>query len=136
MKYKIYCDGSIEPVNPGGIATFGYIIYLGETLIDYDYGEICRGEGATNNVAEYSAVIKALENENLEANTEVIIYSDSQLVVNTMSGTWGIHKAHLRKLANEILALKEKFRIVYYKWIPREQNFEADNLSRKAYLEI
>jgi len=32
--------------------------------------------------------------------------------------------------------LKEKFRIVYYKWIPREQNFEADNLSRKAYLEI
>lgn len=134
MIYEIYCDGACEPKNPGGVATFGYAIYLDNTLIDFDYGEICRGNGATNNVAEFWAVIKALENKNLQERENIIIYSDSKLIINTLSGRWRLHKPHLQKLFKKAKNLENRFTKVKYKWIPREKNFEADNLSRRPYL--
>ena len=58
---KVYCDGLCQPYNPGGTACYGWVAYLGNKKLFEDWGVICSGRKATNNLAEYTAVIKALE---------------------------------------------------------------------------
>lgn len=58
---KINCDGLCEPVNPGGTACYGWVAYLGKEKMAEDCGVICSGPEATNNLAEYTAIIKVLE---------------------------------------------------------------------------
>ena len=58
---EVYFDGACEPVNPKGIATYGYVVYRNGKKIREDCGLVGIGQGATNNIAEYTALIKALE---------------------------------------------------------------------------
>ena len=118
--------------NPGGLATYGWIIKKDGQQIAYGYGEVARGEGATNNVAEYTALIealKALKDLNLEKDV-VEIKGDSQLVVNQVNGVWRCNVARLFKLKEEAKKLINGHKIT---WVPREQNQEADDLSKQAY---
>lgn len=57
----IYFDGLCEPRNPGGIATYGYVVYKDEKVIKKGCRAIGEGQGMTNNVAEYSGLKRALE---------------------------------------------------------------------------
>ena len=131
----IYFDGACEynPANgkrnPGGIATFGWLIKQDDKTIAWGYGEIKRGEGATNNLAEYHALINALQAAKDLSIKPQAIKGDSQLVVNQVNGEWAINKPHLAQLASQA----KKLTSVKLTWIPREQNEEADNLSKKAY---
>jgi ribonuclease H / adenosylcobalamin/alpha-ribazole phosphatase len=63
-------------------------------------GIAARGQGATNNVAEYTAAIQALRWLADEDRTEVSValYSDSQLLVNQLSGKWRVKSAQIRPL--------------------------------------
>lgn len=87
----------------------------------------------TNNVAEFKAIIEALRwiSEN-EPETQVELLSDSQIAVRQILGEYACHKAHLRELRDEALGLIVRAN-VSLRWIPREQNYEADALSRQAY---
>ena len=87
---KCYFDGLTEPVNPGGIGAYGYVIEVdGQVLIE-GKGVIGKGRMISNNVAEYSALIALLEKlAELNLRNDVIIMGDSQLVINQMSGAWG-----------------------------------------------
>ncbi len=88
---------------------------------------------ATNNIAEYQALIACLGLVEKYDLKKLIIYSDSQLVVNQVKGLYKVKKQHLKKLfdkvQNIINAASYTLSIVH---IPREKNKEADKLARKA----
>ncbi len=112
----IYFDGLCRPKNPGGVATYGYLIYQDGKKVKSGYGVIGSGAGMTNNVAEYSALKQAAE--------WLICYGgDDEVVIKGDSP---------KKYVPEIRRLLEG-RKTRFIWIPREQNVEADELSNLAY---
>lgn len=137
MKVITHFDGACEPKNPNGIATFGFVIYVDGRKVHEGYGVVGEGKGMSNNVAEFSGLVAAMEwlIENGYSEAEVIVRGDSQLAINLMKGTWcargGMYYPYFRKAVE----LAEKFRNIRFEWVPRSQNEEADRLSRKAYEE-
>ncbi|MGA2913272.1 MAG: ribonuclease HI [Methanoregula sp.] len=132
----IYFDGLCRPRNPGGVATYGYLVYQDGKKVKSGSGVIGSGAGMTNNVAEYSALKRAAEWVNRNCcDNEIIIKGDSQLVIYQMNGTWQIKSETSKKFVPEIRRLLEgrKTRLI---WIPREQNAEADLLSNLAYSQV
>lgn len=131
----IYCDGLCEPVNPGGIACYGWVAYRGPEKLGEGCAEVARGPQATNNVAEYRAVIAALEwllARGL-AGEQVVVRSDSQLVIYQMQGRYAVKSPRVLPLYREASRLVRQFRSIRFEWVPRERNEEADLLSRRAY---
>lgn len=133
----VYCDGLCEPRNPGGIACYGFVIYREGEAIARGYGEACRGPEATNNVAEYSAAIAALARLIAMGLTEeaVEVRSDSQLLVRQMQGEYAVRSRRIAALHGNLRRLAARFRQLRWRWVPREENREADALSRRAYAE-
>jgi ribonuclease HI len=131
----VNCDGLCEPVNPGGTACYGWAAYRNEEKLGEGCGVVCSGPGATNNVAEYTAVIRALEwllEQGLD-NEDVEIRSDSQLCMFQLNGVYAVRSPRILPLYGKAVSLARKFRRVKFRWVPREQNEEADALSRRAY---
>ena len=127
---EIYTDGLAEPTNPG-IGTYGYVIFVDGKKTAARHG--FAGEPVSNNYAEYEGVVKALREVEGRANETVVVYSDSKLVVNQMSGEWRFKKGTYVDKYLEAKELAGKFADLTFKWIPREQNADADELSRIAY---
>lgn len=87
---------------------------------------------ATNNFAEYKAVITGLTLANeIAPGAEILIRMDSKLVVEQMSGRWKIKHEQMAGLSTELAALIGN-RKVTFEWIPREQNSRADALANEA----
>ncbi|HIH98214.1 MAG TPA: ribonuclease HI family protein [Thermoplasmata archaeon] len=135
----IYFDGLCEsaylggPRNPGGVATYGYVIYQNGNTIKRGYRAIGEGAGMTNNVAEFGALKRALEwfdEQGIE--DEIVIKGDSMLVINQIKGIWQVRSQTSRKYVPEIKRLLRGKR-VRLEWVKRENNAEADSLSRIAY---
>lgn len=121
----IYCDGASRG-NPGPAAAAA-IAYLpsGEVLTS-------RTEKlgkTTNNVAEYRAVILALELSLDLGVRDVVLKIDSQLVVNQMNGEYRIKSEHLRELVNRVRQLAGRFSRCEFHHIPRAENRAADKLA-------
>jgi ribonuclease HI len=129
----VYADGLCEP-NPNGIGCWGWVAFDAEgRRVAYGSGCAGSGEGMTNNVAEFRAIIEALRwIQTNEPETQVELLSDSQIAVRQILGEYACHKAHLRELRDEALGLVARAK-VKLRWIPREQNSEADALSQQAY---
>lgn len=127
-KAIIFTDGAAEP-NPGPAAIGAIIKDEQGRLI----ARISRRIGmATNNQAEYRAVIAALEEAIKLGVTHVKLNSDSELVVKQINGRYRVKKAALKPLhqkVRQLLGLLEGFAITH---IPREQNVEADSLANSA----
>ncbi len=125
----IHADGAAKP-NPGPAA-------IGATIKDEQgrvMASISQSIGrATNNQAEYRAIIAALEKAIGLGAKQVDIKLDSQLVVRQISGRYRVKSAALKPLYQQVKHLQglvEGFTITH---IPRQQNREADNL---AYLAL
>lgn len=141
----IYVDGACEPCNPNGVASWGFLIYERNDKdriigpIHRDHGIVGEGEGMSNNVAEYSALIAALEylleyGEEIPRKEKILVRSDSQLLIQQMQGNWRVREGLYVKYYYEADKLRNKFKMnMQFEWIPREANEEADRLSRRAY---
>ncbi len=124
----IFTDGAAEP-NPGPAAIGVTIKDKRGKLITLISQRIGR---ATNNQAEYRAIIAALEEAVRLGIKQVDIKMDSELVVKQISGEYRVKKATLKPLyqqVKQLLGLLEGFTITH---IPRQQNTEADKLAHKA----
>lgn len=126
---RIEADGGSRG-NPGDSGSGAVIIDLttGELL-----AEIAEFIGtATNNVAEYRAVLAAVQLSALiDESAELQIALDSKLVVEQMSGRWRIKNESLFELANQLQSAIAR-RKVDFTWMPREQNYRADALANEA----
>ena len=128
-----YFDGACEPRNPGGNMGFGaYILKNGTKVCEWSDFALQDAKN-TNNVAEYKACLWALKTiiEKKLQHERVIIHGDSKLVVNQMNGHWKIKGGHYTPYAVECLQLIQQFKSIRFKWIPREQNAYADELSKR-----
>ncbi len=141
---EIYFDGACEPVNPGGTASYGWLIKKDGNILAKEGKIIGSGDGMTNNVAEYTGLIEALKAlRKLDLKDEqIMIYGDSSLVCNIVSKKWGWNKKktkwvphkklpHLKVLLEEVLSLIKDYKYEI-KWISSTNNSEADNLSRSV----
>ena len=128
----LYFDGLCEPRNPGGIATYGWLLLEDGEIIEEGNGVEVRGKGATNNVAEWAALECGLRAAAALRPEQLLIHGDSQLVINQLTGSWRMHAAHLRPYLDRCLELLKGCGW-QARWVPREQNSAADALSRAAY---
>jgi ribonuclease HI len=129
----IYFDGLCRPRNPGGVATYGYLIYRDGKKVKSGFGVIGSGAGMTNNVAEYSGLKFAVSWVSGNGfDDEIVIKGDSRLVIQQMNGSWQVKSETSKKFVPEIRSLLGD-RKTKFIWIPRGQNAEADRLSNIAY---
>lgn len=130
-------DGLCEPVNPGGVATFGFVISKDGHILTKGHAFLTEGRGASNNSAEYGGLIASLKwlIANGYNNGEVEVKGDSKLVVHQMSGSWRAKKGAYLEGYKEARELRDQFAKIRFSWVPREDNKEADRLSRRAYEE-
>lgn len=109
----------------------------GAVLIDFDSGailaEIALFIGvATNNVAEYKAVLAAIELANeIAPEAKLLVRMDSKLVVEQMSGRWKVKNEGMQELSAQMHQAIGS-RDIQFEWIPREQNSKADSLANEA----
>ena len=127
-KVTIYTDGAARG-NPGP-AAIGVIIKdeTGNTI-----ATISRYLGATtNNQAEYRAIIAALEKAIALGARQVVLKSDSELVVKQINGLYKIKNTALRPLYQKVVELIGSLETFTISYIPRERNAAADALANKA----
>ena len=125
---KINIDGASKG-NPGP-ASIGIAIYRGKELVE----EISEFIGnKTNNFAEYTALIRALEISLERGFHSFTIQSDSELVVNQMNKKYKVKDADIKDLFDKSNSLIEKFKSVKIVHIPREENLRADKLANNAF---
>ncbi|MGH2694075.1 MAG: ribonuclease HI family protein [Actinomycetota bacterium] len=128
MRAVLHADGGARG-NPGP-AGIGIVLedHRGEVI-----ERLARGIGvATNNVAEYQALIAGLELALARGVTEVQVYLDSVLVVSQVKGEWKIKKDSLRTLAARASSLLQRFESFTIAHVPREKNADADKLANEG----
>jgi len=86
----------------------------------------------TNNVAEYTAIIKALEAANQIGAKELTVFSDSELLVQQINGKYKVKSEQIRPLFKQAIELLSEFENYKVRFIPREKNKDADKLVNQA----
>lgn len=124
----IFCDGACSG-NPGPAA-------IGVLILDFATGAIHElsesiGE-ATNNIAEYTALIRGLEWARKAGATAVEVYTDSELVARHISGEYKVRNEGLQPLYAQALALLRSLGKARVTHVPRTANRRADFLATRA----
>lgn len=116
MIINIFVDGS-----GGNDSGYGfYIENTGESFYE-------KKSNLTNNQAEYMAIIQALKRI-IDIEKEIIIYSDSKVVVSQLNHQYAINNDTLRLLARDTWSLIKRHKSVKIIWISREQNLAGKML--------
>jgi len=124
--FKIYCDGGSRG-NPGPAAS-AFVVYENKNVTKE--GSLYLGE-KTNNIAEYSAVLIALEwlKNNIPKKSTVEFYLDSQLITNQLKGKYKVKNIELKKLFDRVKQLEsESDFLIDYNFVYRANNKRADAL--------
>jgi len=128
VKARLSTDGGSRG-NPGP-AAYGYVLEAGDgTVLD------ARGETigvATNNVAEYRALLAGLGSAVERGVDELEVVSDSELLVKQMRGEYKVKSGTLRELVDEAQALAGRLGSVRFTAVRREHNELADRLVNEA----
>lgn len=128
MKISMYTDGAARG-NPGP-AGIGVVIYDDNNAILDEY---CAYLGtATNNEAEYRALIAGLERAARHVPCSLSIFMDSELVARQMNGVYRVKHPNLIGLFETARAKLSAFEKVIIAHIPREKNKAADRMANKA----
>jgi ribonuclease HI len=131
---RVHFDGACQPPKGPGVAAFGFTIE-GEGLAVEESGLATRphSEHSTNNVAEYVGAIRALEWLREHGfRGAVVVCGDSQLVIRQMRGEYRVRTEHLRAYHDWLGRLAQEFQSVEWRWVRRNENVRADQLSKLA----
>jgi ribonuclease H / adenosylcobalamin/alpha-ribazole phosphatase len=128
LRLIVACDGASRG-NPGPAGVGVNITdQTGRTV-----AEIARGIGiATNNVAEYTAAIDGLSRAKELGATEVLVRSDSRLLIEQLNGRFKVKHPTLQRLHHEVRRLAAEFERIDFEHVPRELNREADRLANEG----
>ena len=130
-RVHVYCDGASRG-NPGPAAV-GWVLVSGDGIV----AEGGRRIGtATNNRAEYEALVTALERASEYGFDEAEVRSDSQLVVRQVTGAWDTNDPALRECRVRVRELLDSFEEWSLTHVPREINERADELANEALDEV
>lgn len=155
-EWVLHFDGLYEPrFSARGIATYGWQARHGARVVGKDKGLVLGpGEGASANVAEFGALLHGLQwlAANKRDGCPLVIRGDNKLAIETVAGRWNLTSARLlplRDMARDLVAqlggatageaedqaARPLPRGVTLEKVSREENAEADRLSREAYHE-
>ena len=124
---EIFVDGACHG-NPGP-ASIGVVILKDGKIIK----EIAKTIGeATNNIAEYTALIQALKASKELKASKLKIFTDSELMYYQVTGRYKVNHPKLKLLFHEVKDLSRGFQSVAIQHVPREENKEADRLAGEA----
>ena len=127
-KFIIYIDGAARG-NPG-VAGIGIIINDGQ---GQKIRELYKYIGETsNNIAEYTALVYALQEALILGLKDVVIHSDSELLVKQLNGEYRVKNSNLRLYYEQFLHLKTGFNKLVVKQISRDENKKTDKLANQA----
>ena len=117
-KLKIYTDGASRG-NPGPAAS-AFLFVHNDNIIH----EKCDFNGtATNNIAEYQAIINALKVAERFSRGHLQVYSDSKLAIQQINKKWKINYPHLLKMCSEVYKLSEKYEKVEFFHVGRNHHY-------------
>jgi probable phosphoglycerate mutase len=128
VKARLFTDGGARG-NPGP-AAYGYVLEAEDGTVLAAHGEAIGI--ATNNVAEYSALLAGLQKAVELAVGEVEVVSDSELMVKQMRGEYKVKNVALRELSLQAAQLARQVGTVRYTAVRREHNELADRLVNEA----
>ena len=97
-----------------------------------DIEERCYLGQSTNNIAEYTGMVKALEHAKELGGRSLLVHSDSELMVKQMNGQYRVKNEGLLPLYRQAVKLREAFDKVTFKHVRREYNEQADALCNEA----
>jgi len=124
----VHTDGASRG-NPGP-AAIGVVITEPSGRLLAELSEALRP--TTNNVAEYTAVIRGLERARALGARRVRCLLDSELVVRQLNGSYRVKHRDMLPLYRRVLELIQQFEDVTFAHVPRDQNAEADRLANQA----
>jgi ribonuclease HI len=128
VKARLFTDGGARG-NPGP-AAYAYVLEAEDGTVLAAHGETIGV--ATNNVAEYRALVEGLRKAAELHVNELDVVSDSELIVNQMRGNYKVKSETLRELWREGMRLATGFERVTYNAVRREHNELADRLVNEA----
>jgi ribonuclease HI len=124
----VNCDGAARG-NPGP-AGIGAVVTSPSGRI---LAEVSEGIGvATNNVAEYRAALEGLRRARALGAKDVLLRSDSRLLIEQLAGRFRVKNPTLIRLHGEVRSLLKEFQGVRFEHVPREFNKEADRLANRG----
>ena len=127
MKLEIYSDGACSG-NPGP-AGIGIVIRENGKILK----EVSKYLGeATNNIAEYTAIVYAAQEALIMKADEVALFTDSELAYHQMTGQYRVKDVKIKPLFDQVQHLASGFKNFTVTHIPREHNKDADKLARQA----
>ena len=129
MKVVIEADGGSRG-NPGP-AGYGAVVWNADHSTVLAEAKQAIGR-ATNNVAEYRGLIAGLDEALQLGATEAVVFLDSKLLVEQMSGRWKVKHPDLVELHAQARKLASRFDRIGYTWVPRDRNSHADGLANEA----
>lgn len=129
--WQAWFDGATNP-NPGKMGIGGLIIAPNGARTEISYGE----EFGTNNESEYKAAIAVIKKLIFLGARQAVIRGDSQLVINQINGNWDCRTETLLPLQHCAQKLLTRIPKVSLRWIPREENSEADALSKNGIKQL
>jgi len=127
IAWKIHIDG-VARGNPGP-AAFAFVIQKEGSPPIEENGLL---GVTTNNLAEYTALVRALERAAELGARRLIVHSDSELLVKQMNGAYRVKNPDIRVLYDQAKELIERFEQVVIRHVRREQNSRADELCNEA----
>jgi ribonuclease HI len=128
LRLLLHVDGGARG-NPGPAAIGAVVSTPDGDVLEEAAARI--GE-ATNNVAEYRALLLGLERARAHGATEVEVINDSELVARQLQGAYKVKHAGLRPLYDQAMEALEGFERWSVRSVPREQNAHADGLVNTA----
>jgi ribonuclease HI len=140
MQFQLAFDGG---GNAQSIPCYAYTITMDDKVVGQGYG-VCHDEKPTSNVAEWSGLWHGLMAawthivtvKRYHTITSLVLCGDSQLVLNQLTGNYGVTKPHLRFYHRKCVALVQRIEQegvpVTTKWAGRETNKVADKLTHRA----
>lgn len=127
-KYLLYIDGGARG-NPGPAGIGIVILGAGNKKVKEVFKYI--GE-ATNNIAEYSALVCALEEAKALGAENIVVHMDSELVAKQLTGEYRVKNAEIKVLFEKAVDILKGFGSFEIKHIDRSRNKDADKLVNKA----
>jgi ribonuclease HI len=125
-KAVLYSDGA-SAGNPGASGIGAVIEMAGRTY------ELSEPIGTTtNNIAEYTALLRGLQKARALGAEEITVFADSELLVKQLEGAYKVKNPNLLELHKKVVRLKGAFRKFSLRHITREENKRADALAKKA----
>jgi len=140
LRVEAWFDGAVEPFNPGGHGGYGALVKLDGRTVWRESKYIGSGPQVSSNVAEYCGAIACMTyllalTFVRERVSSAVLRGDSMLVIKQLDGIWRVKSGLYMPFYREAVRLRSQLPSVRLEWVPRDQNSEADELSKQALRE-